>query len=218
MRTRNVLLTGWILLAVALPAAAQTTLGVRAGAGIARMDLDPGDEVFATCPPGEPCPGLPTDPAYSFTFGADLTVPLALEYEIRVGGTYAVKGGAGLGSDANGEPLSGRLSVGYVQLSSLLGVRFSGRPLGRLSVSVLAGPWVALRLWCGGAGRQNTGCASFDPDTPDAGVAVGGGLEAALSSRLSLGVEAIYYHGLTSFSYQTTRFVAIQAGVVVPVG
>jgi len=122
-----------------------------------------------------------------------------------------------LGSVANGGPLRGRRSVGYVRLSSLLGSRFSGRPLGQLSVRVLAGPWVALRLWCGEDGRQNTSCAGIDPDTPDAGVAVGGGVEAALSSRLSLGVEAIYYDGLTSFSYQTTRFVAIQAGVIVPV-
>jgi len=55
------------------------------------------------------------------------------------------------------------------------------------------------------------------PDTPDAGVAVGGGVEAALSSRLSLAVEAIYYHGLTVSSYETTRFVPIQAGAVVPI-
>ena len=74
-----------VLLAVALPAAGQTTLGVRAGVGMARMELSD-DVFFAPCLPDEPCPGFPTDPAYSFTFGADLTVPLALEYEIRVGG------------------------------------------------------------------------------------------------------------------------------------
>ena len=77
---------------------------------------------------------------------------------------------------------------------------------------------MALRWWCDTDGRQNTSCAGIDPDTPDAGVAVGGGVDAALSSRLCLGVEAIYYHGLTSFSYQTTRFVTVQAGAVVPVG
>ncbi|MCY3700991.1 MAG: hypothetical protein OXH46_15335 [Gemmatimonadetes bacterium] len=141
VRIRTWVLAGWTLLAVALPAAAQTTLGMRAGVGIARMDLDPGDELFAPCPPGETCPGFPSDPAYSFTFGADLTVPLAVDpYEIRVGGTYAVKGGAGSEHGANSDPISGRLSAGYFQLSSLLGARLFGRPLGRLSVRVLAGP------------------------------------------------------------------------------
>ena len=72
-------------------------------------------------------------------------MPLAVDpYEIRVGGTYAVKGGAGSEHGANADPISGRLSAGYFQLSSLLGARLFGRPLGRLSVRVLAGPWVAL--------------------------------------------------------------------------
>ena len=208
-----------ILLSVALPAAAQTMLGVRAGVGIARMDLE--DGVYVTpCLPDHICLGFPDDPAHSFTFGADLAVPLAADpLEIRVGGTYAVKGGVQSGRDANGEPLSSRLSASYVQLSSLLAARLRDRPLGRLSVRVLAGPWVALRLWCRRDGKQSKSCGGIDPDTPDAGVAVGGGLEAALSTRLSLGVEAIYYHGLTSVaSHETTRFVAIQVGAVVPVG
>ncbi len=182
------------------------------------MDLRD-DVYFAPCPPGVTCPGFPNDPAGSFTFGADLTVPLAVDpYEVRIGGSYAVKGGAGFEHGANPDPISGRLSAGYFQLSSFLGARIRDRSLGPLSVRLLAGPWVALRLWCDADGRQNTTCAGIDPDTPDAGVAVGGGVEAALSSRLSLGVEAIYYHGLTSFSDQTTRFVAIQAGAIVPVG
>ncbi|WP_420441446.1 hypothetical protein [Candidatus Palauibacter sp.] len=59
----------------------------------------------------------------------------------------------------------------------------------------------------------------MDADMPDAGLAVGGGAELAVTDRLSIGVEAISYYGLTAFSsYKGTRFAAIQAGVVVPVG
>lgn len=54
------------LLSVALPAAAQTTLGVRAGVGIARVDLE--DGVYVTpCLPNEVCLGVATDPARSVT-------------------------------------------------------------------------------------------------------------------------------------------------------
>ncbi len=205
-----------VLLPMALPAVAQTTLGLRAGLGSARMVVTD-DVVFEPCLPDSDCSGSLTRSARAPTFGADLGVPLPPDgVEIRFGATYAVKGGAAIGRAANGEPLHGRVSPSYLQLSSLLRARTSGR----LSVGILLGPWVGVRLWCGEDGRGVDGrCGRLDADMPDAGLAVGGGAELAVTDRLSIGVEAISYYGLTAFSsYKGTRFAAIQAGVVVPVG
>lgn len=214
---RSRLAIALVLLPTALPAAAQTTLGLRAGLGSARMVVMTDDVVYGPCPPNSDCPGFLTGSARALTFGADLGVQLPSDaVEIRVGATYAAKGGAAVGRTASGEPLRGRVSPSYLQLSSLLRARTSGR----LSVGILFGPWVAIRLWCGENGRGVDGrCGLFDADMPDAGFAVGGGVELAVSGRLSIGVDAISYHGLTALSsYKGTRFVAIQAGVVVPIG
>lgn len=101
-----------MLLPTALPAAAQTTLGVRAGLGSARLVLSD-NVVFGPCPPDADCPGFATGSARSLTLGADVSVPLAGDaVEIRVGAAYSEKGGAASGRDADGNPLPRRALVG----------------------------------------------------------------------------------------------------------
>lgn len=219
--TRGIMLV-LVLLAVALPAAAQETLGVRAGVASTRMDFGrPWENVaFAPCPPDVECPGYPTDTTRSVTVGVDLGFPLRPDpLELRVGGSYVVKGGSGSGHAGDHEQIiTGARSLRYFQLSSFLRARArGGGPFSRLSVSVLAGPWVAVQLSCGEEGKLVGSCASHS--FADAGVAFGGGAEAALSRHLSLGVEVIYHVGLAYvWSDMTTRYVAVQAGVGVPVG
>jgi hypothetical protein len=111
-----------ILLPTALPAGAQT-VGVRAGFGTARTVLASGI-VFEPCMPDRDCAGLPTGSARSMTVGADLSISLAGEgLQVRVGAAYARKGGTASGRDADGDPLNGKLSLGYLQISSLLWLR-----------------------------------------------------------------------------------------------
>ena len=207
-----------ILLPTALPAAAQT-VGVRAGFGSARTVL-PDGIVFEPCMPDRDCAGLPTGSARSVTVGADLSVSLAGEgLQVRVGAAYARKGGTASGRDADGDPLNGKLSLGYLQISSLLWLRAPVRPSSRLSVGLLLGPWLAIPLGCRVHRRVARSCSGFESEMPDRGLAVGGGVEFKLLSGSSLGLDAVYHRGLEEVGSlgETTRFVAIQAGFVFPI-
>lgn len=202
---------------VAVPAAAQSTLGIRAGLGIARMGFFPGWSVaFAPCPPDTDCPGLPEGWVRGPSFGADIGLQLREDsrIDLRVGAGYARKGGIASGFDAHGDSLPGELSVSYLQLSGL----FRARAYEPHSVAVLFGPWIGLRVQCTEEGSVDGSCT--DGGMPDVGLALGGGVELALFSGLSLGLDAIYYRGLLfQWGYDmTTEFVSVQAGLVFPVG
>lgn len=209
------LLVVLILLPATLPAAAQTTVGVRAGFGSAKMAV-PGGVAFAPCPPETDCPSSATDPVRGLTFGADFDIPLAGPggaFGLRFGAAYVEKGGAGSGYDARGEPDSGTISTSYAQFSMLLRARTSGRQ----SVVILFGPWAGGQLSCEKEGDVAANCGAGD-----AGVALGAGVELALpgSSGRGVGIEWIYYRGLTEHSGydETTRLSAVQMGFVFPVG
>ena len=212
---RGMVLASMSLLSLALPAAAQTTLGIRAGLGSASVPL--GDiVVFEPCLPDVECPGFANGSVRGLTIGADLGFPLSGDVlDVRIGGAFAEKGGAGSGWDANGGPLKGTLSMSYLQFSSLLRARTSGPQ----SAGVLFGPWVAIRLSCAEDGRLANSCDSLDAGH-DAGWAFGGGVELSLPSRLSVSMEGMYYRGRRELSryYETTRLVVIQAGFVLRIG
>ncbi|MCY4399691.1 MAG: hypothetical protein OXE96_10185 [Gemmatimonadetes bacterium] len=204
-----------ILLPTTLPAAAQTTVGVRAGLGSAKMAV-PGTVDFAPCPPETDCPSSATDPVRGLTFGADFDIPIfgpGGVFGLRFGAAYVEKGGAGSGYDAKGEPDSGTISTSYVQFSMLLRARTSGPQ----SVVILFGPWAGAQLSCEKEGDVAANCGGGD-----AGVTMGAGVEIALpgGAGRSVGIEGIYYRGLTGHSQydETTRLVAVQVGFVFPVG
>ena len=204
-----------ILLPTTLPAAAQTTVGVRAGLGSAKMAV-PGNVAFAPCPPETDCPSSATDPVRGLILGADYDLPIsdsASVFGFRFGAAYVEKGGTGSGYDAKGEPDSGTISMSYVQFSMLVRARTSGRQ----SVVVLLGPWAGAQLSCEKEGDVAPTCGKADT-----GIAVGAGVEIALpgSSGRGVGIEGIYYRGLTEHSeyYERTRLTAIQVGFVFPVG
>ena len=103
--------------------------------------------------------------------------------------------------------------MSYVQFSMLVRARTSGRH----SVVVLLGPWAGAQLSCEKEGDVAPTCGKGDT-----GIAVGAGVEIALpgSSGRGVGIEGIYYRGLTEHSgyYERTRLTAIQVGFVFPVG
>lgn len=204
-----------ILLPTTLPAAAQTTVGVRAGLGSAKMAV-PGNVAFAPCPPEMDCPSSATDPVRGLILGADYDLPISGSsgvFGFRLGAAYVEKGGTGSGYDAKGEPDSGTILMSYVQFSMLVRARTSGRH----SVVVLLGPWAGAQLSCEKEGDVAPTCGKGDT-----GIAVGAGVEIALpgSSGSGVGIEGIYYRGLTEHSgyYERTRLTAIQVGLVFPVG
>lgn len=217
MRKAAILSAVLVLTAVPLavaPLAAQTVLGVRVGAGFARMEY--GNIVFAPCFPAEPCPGVPTDWTLSPLISADVTHATGIDVlNIRLSLTYAVKGGAGSGSDAHDIPLTGTARLHFLQFSPLLEVNLPSHEAGRYAVSLLVGPWAGLRVGCGEQGRLAWSCGT--QEAGDAGVAFGGGVHYTVAGNLTITAESIYHWGLVPHGAigELTRLVAIQAGVTV---
>lgn len=210
---RKIILSA-VLIFTAAPLAAQTVLGFRAGVGFARMDFS--RIAFAPCLPGEPCHGVPGDWILSPLISADVSHATAVEeLNIRFSATYAVKGGAGSGEWADGTPSSGKLRLHFLQFSPLLNVTVRSQALGRYAVSLLLGPYAALRIGCSEAGALAAGC--YKQEAPDAGVALGGGVHYTVASNLTITAESIYHWGLVSHDGggELTRLVAVQAGLAV---
>lgn len=204
-----------ILFPTALSATAQKNVGIRLGVGNASLAV-PGYIDSDPCPPEADCLGGAADAVRGLILGADLDLPVPNSsgaLGLRIGAAYAQKGGAGSGRRADGEPdRGGTLSTSYLQFSALLRARTAGPQ----SLVVLLGPWVGRQLSCEIVGDLAAACGM-----DDAGVAMGAGVEMALpgSSSTSVGVEGIYYRGLKEQSRdERTRFVAVQAGFVFPLG
>jgi len=217
MRKAAILSAVLVLTAVPLalaPLAAQTVLGVRVGAGFARMDYNGIRSV--PCFPAEPCPGVAKDWGLSPLLSVDVSRATAIDaLNIRFSLTYAAKGGAGSGSDARDLPSSGTLRLHFLQFSPLLEASLPPHEAGRYAVSLLVGPWAGLRVGCGKQGQVAWSCRT--QEAPDAGVAFGGGVHYTVASNLTITAESIYHWGLVSHDGggELTRLVAIQAGVTV---
>ncbi len=204
-----------MLLPTALPAAAQTTVGIRAGVGSAWLAVPRFRS--APCPPDTHCPPAAPEAVRGLIFGADFDIPVSDSggvFGLRIGAAYTEKGGAGFRYDANGETRQrgGTLSTSYLQFSILLRARTSGS----MSPIIFVGPWVANLLSC-----EKSDLAAICKGG-DAGIALGAGVQIALpgGSDASVGTEGIYYRGLRSHSRydETTRLVAIQLRFVFPLG
>ena len=204
-------------LLIAAPLVGQTTLGLRGGPSRATVS----SEVEG---------GVSKDDRQGMVAGVDIAFPMAGAVELRVGGTYSQKGmsfSADLAPDGFGA--SGSLEADYVQLSALARI---GTPRnGGMSVGVLLGPWVGSLLSCDtrvdvdpglGLMSESSSCDGETKST-DFGIAAGAGLEMAVSGGLRLGVDLIYSLGLaniddTSTEDIMTRHLALQAGIVIPLG
>ena len=207
-----------IALSAALPAAGQTTVGVRAGMGIAWMgDVGLGlvNEDHAPCPPDTVCPVAADEAVRGLIVGVDFDVPASDSDDVfgfRIGAAYAQKGGAGSGYDA-----SGTISTRYLQFSMLLRARAARPPDRRSSLVVMVGPWAAGQLSCDKEGDLGVDCRALD-----AGIAFGAGVEWAWpgSSRARVGMDAMYYLGVWDQGgySEATRFAAVQVGLAYTTG
>ena len=162
------------------------------------------------------------DAREGLVLGVDATLPLANAIELRAGGAYAQKG---FSVRSEGVELYSR-AMDYFQLSALARVGTSRD--GRLSVGVLLGPWTAFHVSCNTSVHPDSfefglivegGCSDLAP--MDFGIAVGGGVELAVSEGLRLGLDLLYWYGIANVGGRRTagnRSLAAQAGVVIPCG
>lgn len=197
------------LLLLAVPATAQTTLGLKGGVGFAAVSIEEA--------------GVEEESVARLVAGLELGVPVSGMFSLRVGGAYAQKGGRGvIGSDEI------TLNIDYIQLDAMARLAMSNDR--GISFGVMAGPWIGFRLSCdvgvGGPGFNlsvpcdDSDFARFDIKTLDAGLAFGGGVEVPLAGSLRLGLDAIYSLGLAAVDEDDsrTRFLTLQAGVTHPIG
>ena len=211
-------------LLIAAPLMGQTTLGIRGGLSQATVSSE--------------LEGQATQEArQGVVAGLDIAFPLASAVELRLGGAYAQKGTTSSVSSADlapeglgGSGGSASIEADWVQLSALARI---GTPRnGGMSIALLVGPWAASLLSCdaslnfelGEFGSVNqSGSCDDETKSIDYGVAAGAGLEMAVSDGLRLGVDLIYSLGLvniddTSMEDIKTRHLALQAGIVIPLG
>ena len=222
------ILVSLLPLLVAAPLMAQTMVGVRAGLSRSTFSTFSAlvDEELSEL---EALGGtVSEDHRMGVAAGIDVALPLASAIELRVGGAYVQKGYSLDVSGAGGRA-SSRLEIDYLQFSAL--GRLGSSRDGPLSVGVLLGPWVGARLSCQGifdidlpeigSISESESCGG-DGGKLDFGVAVGGGVELAISQSLSLGLDLVYSIGLSRIDSDPdapkNRSLALQAGVVVPLG
>ena len=206
------IIAAFLPLLIAAPLMAQTTLGIRGGLSQATVSTD--------------VEGAPDqDARKGVVAGLDLAFPVASAVELRLGGAYAQKGTTY--SEAEG---SASIEADWVQLSAL--ARFGTPRDGGMSIALLVGPWAASLLSCDaslnlelgelGSVNQSVSCDDTTKSL-DYGIAAGAGLEMAVASGLRLGVDLIYSLGFvnvddTSTEAIKTRHLAVQAGIVIPLG
>ena len=193
------------LMLIAVPATAQTTLGLRGGVGVATISIA-GAEVEE-------------ESLSRIVAGIDLGIRASSVFSLRLGGAYAQKGGA-----ATVEGFEVTLNVDYLQFSAL--TRLATSDEGGFSVGLLAGPWAGYRLSCDVEAAADgfslsAPCedADFDIKALDYGLAFGGGVELPLVGNLRLGLDALYSLGLAEVDEADakTRHLTLQTGLVFPV-
>ncbi len=212
-------------LLVAAPLMAQTMVGFRAGLNRATFSEFVEDELVELEEFGV---AASEDPRMGAVAGIDVAFPLARGIELRVGGAYAQKGYSLSVSGVGGSGSTG-FEMDYLQFSTL--ARVGSSRDGPLSVGVLLGPWMAYRLFCDASTAvdlgefgsiSESGSCSEEGSKTDFGVAAGGGVELAVSDGLSLGLDVVYSIGLSRIDDDPAapkhRSLAVQAGVVIPIG
>ena len=202
-----VVLVGFMLAAV--PAAAQTTLGLRGGVGFATVSIEEA--------------GVEEESISRIVAGMDIALRASSTLSLRLGGAYAQKGGA-----ATVEGVGVTLNLDYIQFSAL--ARLARPGAGGFSVGLMAGPWAAYRLSCDveaagqgvslGAPCDDADFSDFDIKALDYGLAFGGGVELPLAGSIRLGLDALYSLGLAEVDEAgaKTRHLTLQTGLVFPVG
>jgi hypothetical protein len=175
-----------LVMATAVPAAAQTQIGLRAGVSIADLSVD--DDEF------EP------DSKTGFLAGAFVELPLGGNLSFQPGASFVQKGAEESDGDAT---LS--LELNYIEFPLLF--KYAFPTTGSVGVHLSAGPAVAFETSCkvsveGTGVELNIGCDegdSYDIEVEttsvDIGAMLGGGLAFDVG-RAQLMVDAFYNFGL----------------------
>ncbi|WP_419163123.1 hypothetical protein [Candidatus Palauibacter sp.] len=210
-------LLGCVLL-IAIPAAAQTQLGIRTGIGVNSVSPEYDESITR------------------IIAAADVTLPLYGLLGIRVGAAYAPRGGrrsnpnmpdTGFGDGtprgtryANAAHPQNVLVMSYAQLSALLHASLETQA-GLVEFGMVGGPWFGLITWCS---YRNDPCADRgrDFESYDYGLALGGGVALAVSDDVDLALELIHFFGMADIRSErgraTTSHLAGQIGFVFEIG
>ena len=206
-------LVGCALL-VAVPAAAQTDLGIRTGIGVNSVSPEYDESITR------------------IIAAADVTLPLYGILGIRFGAAYAPRGGMNTNPNipdtrfGDDVPRGTRyasvahphhpLMMSYAQFSALLHASLETQA-GLVEFGMVAGPWFGFITWCR---YRNDPCAERgrDFDSYDYGLALGGGVEMAISDGVDLALELIQFFGMADLMESrrktTTSHLAGQIGLV----
>lgn len=196
---RKLSVVAGLLLVAAMPLAAQTSYGFRAGLGTGWLsygEFDSGEK-----------PGL--------VLGAHLHETLSTNVVFRPSLTYLDKGGRESLADVILD-----LSTPFLQASAPL-LLTTGQ---QFSIGLLAGPWLGFRVGCsasitGGGRGESGGCGDDDMSSIDFGWLVGIDLTLHVSDRMSIGIDGTGNAGLKNLAAEmgTTKtvFLALQGGVTI---
>lgn len=215
------LVAALLFVVTAESAAAQMTLGLRAGATVSDLSLD--------------SEGIEPefDSRRGFTIGAYLDMPLSGGLFFQPGIGFAQKG-AKLNDEVDGEDVSLGINLDYIEVPLLF--RYAFATTGALGVHVLAGPALAFESGCAlaieGEGASieidcdQTGSEDdFEVDTEsfDIGAMFGGGITFPLGGVTGT-VEALYNLGLRNIAggdggdSSKNRAFYVTAGIQIPIG
>jgi hypothetical protein len=194
--------------ASALPASAQSAVGVRAGARWSGLETSQDVSSIRTMIIG----------GY---LGFGITSRLALQFE----GVYGTRGARGLrlGADVLDSGASpARLEMDYFEVPVLLRAAF---PYKRVLPSLFLGPYVGFLLNCEiqPAGEDARECDTpeapqrFTPRSTDYGLIIGGGFDVAMG-RSTIFLDTRYSLGLNSVESGDETFDARHGGIAVSLG
>ena len=162
------------LLTPATPALAQTALLFSGGLNRA--------SIAVTVPEGKAALSEYLEPVTRMSAGLAVGIPLSEGWNIELGGSYSQKGFA---IPKFGGGSGGSFLIDYREVTALASKPF---PLGdRASVSLLAGPALALQLSCQVFIEETEDCETDGPkDTSDLGLAGGVRLRMGLSEKVGV--------------------------------
>lgn len=208
MNKSLVLLLG-LLLAVALPASAQTVLGFHAGANISTFG------------------GGDADGAESRTgmnIGASMLFPIGENLGLSVGGGWSEKGAEFTDGEVGGD-----FKLGYVEFPVML--RYGFPTSGSVGFHVMGGGALGVKSKCEIEGSEGGVTVTLDCDevgletkSLDLGLVGGAGIDFGISDGMDLFVDLLYTLGLSKIDDSAdaadvkNRAFTVRAGIAIPMG
>jgi len=206
MNKSLVLLSG-LLLAVAMPASAQTVLGFHAGANIATLG---GDDV------------QDAESRTGMNIGASVLFPIGENLGLSIGGGWSEKGATVSETEGDLE-----FKLAYVEFPVML--RYAFPTSGSVGFHLMGGGALGVESKCelegsDGGVTVTVDCseAGFDTKSMDFGLVGGGGVDFDITDGMELFVDLLYTLGLTNIDDSAdaadakNRAFTIRGGISIP--